>query len=149
MTQIINTIKVGRKADDLTDKKFGKLTPIEIVKRNRNGVYWLCECDCGNDTIVLAKHLKNGGSKSCGCYRDDLLNQKAIDIKGKRFGKLLVLRRVEPPKDVKIKNRIYWLCKCDCGKNKVILGLNLRKGYTTSCGCYRNSTLDERKLSRL
>jgi hypothetical protein len=28
-----------------------------------------------------------------------------------------------------------WHCICDCGNEKVIIGTNLRKGLTKSCGC--------------
>lgn len=28
-----------------------------------------------------------------------------------------------------------WLCRCDCGKTKIIRGLSLRTGKTKSCGC--------------
>jgi hypothetical protein len=138
----------GRKAEDLTDKVFGRLTVIgrasDFEKRKSNDIYWLCICECGEETIVMGKSLKRGTTTSCGCKR----KEKLIDLTGKRFGKLLVLRRVEAPDNSKIKNRPYWLCKCKCGKYKTILGLNLRKNYTTSCGCYRSSTLEERKLSR-
>lgn len=43
-----------------------------MVKRMENDKYncarWLCDCECGNQTIVDAKHLKSGHTKSCGCY---------------------------------------------------------------------------------
>lgn len=66
---------MGRKAKDLTGKRFGKLT---VIKRVENRVYrngyetpqWLCKCDCGNDVVVIGKNLtkKNGATKSCGCF---------------------------------------------------------------------------------
>lgn len=31
--------------------------------------------------------------------------------------------------------RSYFNCKCDCGKEKVIAGSNIKSGHTTSCGC--------------
>ncbi len=30
-----------------------------------------------------------------------------------------------------------WLCECECGKKKTILGGELRRGKTKSCGCWR------------
>lgn len=30
-----------------------------------------------------------------------------------------------------------WLCRCECGKEKVFLGGNLRSGKSLSCGCLR------------
>lgn len=54
---------------------------------------------------------------------------KAIDLKGKRFGKLTVLHK----SDRKGKNS-YWLCRCDCGVEKEICATALRRGQK-SCGC--------------
>lgn len=52
------------------------------------------------------------------------------DLKGKRFGKLLVqrLHHKEP-------NVIWWECICDCGNIVVVRASNLRSGTTKSCGC--------------
>lgn len=52
---------------------------------------------------------------------------KLIDISGKKFGRLTVLKHIHSNK---------WLCKCDCGTVKIFLSRNLRTGNTSSCGCY-------------
>src|ERR1700722_661812 len=54
------------------------------------------------------------------------------DFVGIKFGRLLPIERA-PSRH----NRTCWLCQCDCGKTKVVLGENLRKGKTKSCGCIR------------
>lgn len=36
-----------------------------------------------------------------------------------------------------------WLCRCDCGTEKVIAGNSLRRGATTSCGCYNMEIITE------
>lgn len=36
------------------------------VKRGRK-IYWPCRCECGNETIVRADHLRTGHTQSCGC----------------------------------------------------------------------------------
>lgn len=54
----------------------------------------------------------------------------ATDIKGQRFGKLVVLEKMET-----IKSRAMWLCECDCGNTKVCVGKELRNGKNTTCGC--------------
>lgn len=51
-----------------------------------------------------------------------------IDLTGKRFGRLLVLRR-----EGRRGKRITWLCECDCGALHVAAGANLRSGGATSC----------------
>lgn len=48
------------------------------------------------------------------------------DISGRKFGKLTAIEYVGSSK---------WLCRCDCGKEKIIPGGNLIQGHTTSCGC--------------
>jgi hypothetical protein len=54
------------------------------------------------------------------------------DLIGQKFGKLLILKPA-PSRH----GRACWLCQCDCGKTKSVLGQNLRKGKTKSCGCLR------------
>lgn len=56
------------------------------------------------------------------------------EFTGKRFGRLVVL---EDSGKRDSSNNVYWLCRCDCGNEKVIMGNNLKKGATKSCGCYR------------
>lgn len=52
--------------------KFGYLTPIKFVGRNKySKKLWLCQCDCGNEKIVIEGELTRKDSKrtvSCGCY---------------------------------------------------------------------------------
>lgn len=53
---------------DLTGRRFGKLTVIECVGRNKSGRFmWKCKCDCGNITTVRSDGLTSGHTKSCGC----------------------------------------------------------------------------------
>lgn len=54
---------------------------------------------------------------------------------GDRFGKLVVLKRVEDYiRPIDKKGRPKYLCKCDCGNKKEIVGSSLLSG-TKSCGC--------------
>jgi nicotinamide mononucleotide adenylyltransferase len=61
---------------DLSGKKFGRLLVTSNYKRKetpsndknkRYRFFWLCRCDCGNDTWVVASALKT--QISCGCFR--------------------------------------------------------------------------------
>lgn len=114
--QNCNRIPVG-KAEDLTNKKFGRLVPLYRVEASRTS--WLCQCECGKKKIVMASNLKKGTTLSCGCFQKEQaskVNSSNI-VPGMRFGRLLVLGKAE--KDTKIKDRcIKWNCLCDCG-NKV------------------------------
>jgi hypothetical protein len=57
--------------------------------------------------------------------------RKGIDLKGKRFGKLIVLDKSKKNK----RNRWLWECLCDCGSLRIASGDDLRRGHTRSCGC--------------
>lgn len=63
---------------DLTGRKFGRLTAVEMTdKRDRKGsIYWKCRCDCGRETFVTSDVLRRGAVKSCGCLQRE--NRKKI-----------------------------------------------------------------------
>jgi hypothetical protein len=53
---------------DLTGMKFGRWTAIREDGRAYQKVMWLCRCECGKEGRVSAGNLRNGLSKSCGCW---------------------------------------------------------------------------------
>lgn len=56
-----------------------------------------------------------------------------------RFGYLTVVKRVEDYVSPKGYRSMQWLCKCDCGNEVIVLGTNLTKHSTISCGCFRKN----------
>ena len=54
---------------DLTGQKFNNLTVLSFAHRKKEKYFWLCKCDCGNETIVESYRLRKGLTKSCGCLR--------------------------------------------------------------------------------
>lgn len=61
---------------NLIGKKFGRLVVIQFANKNKSRKFlWLCECNCGNRTIVQDSNLKNGHTKSCGCLRREVVQQ--------------------------------------------------------------------------
>ena len=59
--------------------------------------------------------------------------KKRIDLTGKRFNRLVVVKEVD-------KNKYgtrQWLCKCDCGKYVIDTSNHITTGHTKSCGCYK------------
>lgn len=56
---------------------------------------------------------------------------KRIDLTGQRFGRLMVVRYAGRSRGKKN----LWLCKCDCGNEKVVAVDKLHSGNTKSCGC--------------
>ena len=61
------------------------------------------------------------------------------DITGSDFGYWHVVSRAPNDKD----GNTYWNCQCVCGTERVISGHNLRRGYTTNCGCMTKKLLSE------
>lgn len=56
------------KAINIAGQRFGRLTVIERVESPRAQAQWRCVCDCGKETVVRSQDLRNGHTKSCGCY---------------------------------------------------------------------------------
>jgi hypothetical protein len=56
---------------------------------------------------------------------------KPIDILGNKYGRLTVLAR----DGINHVGKALWLCQCDCGNKKIVVGYDLRSGHTKSCGC--------------
>lgn len=113
----------------LIGQKFGRLTVECSAGHDKwRRRIWQCKCDCGNTVIVDTARLKNGHTRSCGC-----LHPKAKDITGKRFGNLVVLKKIGRKHHAN-----YWQCKCDCGKYIECNQYNLERGTSTSCGCLKS-----------
>lgn len=53
-----------------------------------------------------------------------------IDITGKKFNRLTVLRR-----EGRKGSQATWRCLCDCGNEVVVVSKDIRTGHTKSCGC--------------
>ena len=58
---------------------------------------------------------------------------KLTDLSGKQFGRWTVVSLAPRTNEIDIK----WVCKCSCGTTKEVSAGSLRKGTSTSCGCYR------------
>ena len=54
---------------DISNERYGKLVAKSIAHRGTDGIYWLCECDCGNEKAISGHSLRRGTTKSCGCAK--------------------------------------------------------------------------------
>lgn len=61
---------------NLIGKRFGNLTVIQEHHSDKKHLYWLCKCDCGNEKIICGDSLKQGKTKSCGCFNVNLVKQR-------------------------------------------------------------------------
>ena len=60
---------VSRCFKDRTGERYGYLTCTDKWERRNPYIYWLCKCDCGNETWVRGINLTSGQVKSCGCKK--------------------------------------------------------------------------------
>lgn len=74
------------KDEDILRTKFNRLKPIKRVDNINRGKAFLCECDCGNTTIVPLGSLKNNRIKSCGCLNIEV-QSKFMKEYNKKHGK--------------------------------------------------------------
>lgn len=59
-----------KRAVDLTDQRFGRLTVKQTIAGSRmQERKWLCLCDCGQHVIRGTQSLVKGSNQSCGCER--------------------------------------------------------------------------------
>src|ERR1035438_4550190 len=72
-------MKKQRKYQNLSGRKFGKLTIITLSK-NRNKfkqLLWICECDCGNKIELPVGNIKKQ-VVSCGCFKRTPKSDKGV-----------------------------------------------------------------------
>lgn len=76
---------------NLIGKVFNKLTVLDRVnwfsKTGRKEKRWLCECSCENKTKITVNtyDLINGETKSCGCYKIDIMRKRVPELIKKRI----------------------------------------------------------------
>lgn len=63
---------------DITGQKFGKLTAIRIIDKNKYGNIWECQCECGNIVHLTTTCLtsRNRITRSCGCLVHEKTKEK-------------------------------------------------------------------------
>lgn len=121
----------NKEKDDIVGKKFNRLTAIKRIYDNRKGTRYLFSCDCGNQKIILKHTVVSGKTKSCGCLSNEKVRERCFkDLSNQKFGRLTAISI-----DHCDNGKTYWKCKCDCGKEHVVLTNRLISGNTISCGC--------------
>lgn len=66
-------------------------------------------------------------------------NKPKNDLAGRVFGRLTAIKIHHDPSA----NRVMWLCRCKCGKEKIIRRDSLISENTLSCGCRHSETSRE------
>lgn len=136
---------------EIIGTRFGSLTAINVEPDKGRRHYYLCRCDCGNETKVREDALLSGKVQSCGCMRVAIINEKREkrreDLTGQKFGRWTVLEKYGYHRHL-----IHWTCRCDCGTVRFVSEAGLRNGTSSSCGCYNRevvSSMGELKIKNL
>ena len=122
------------KLENMIGRRYGLLKVISITKDRR----CLCACDCGQQKIIYSANLKSGRTKSCGCLEKQNREKRKKNLKGQKFGQLLVLEET----DKRIDGSIIWKCLCECGTVYEASSRNLLRGDVKSCGCMTKKKQD-------
>lgn len=113
--------------EEINGEHYGQLT-VTGGFRKKSRLYAVCQCSCGNTCTVRYDSLVSRRTTSCGCVNEKNL-LKPLDLEGKtnKYG-CVAIKRMD-----KYLDSYYWLCRCSCGKEFVVLAKNFSK--VQSCGC--------------
>ena len=123
----------------------GKVTVIDYVGDNKYGdMLWRCRCSCGNefDRITAKLTSKRIAVPSCP---DCAKRVRALDILGKKFNRLTAIEVASRG----AQNQRRYLFKCGCGREKIVMGALVHKGYVKSCGCLLGEITRKRVVKNL
>lgn len=138
----------------LQGKRIGQLLVVALSTVDaKASCVWLCRCDCGRETRIPSNRLLGKRpTRSCGCLRDEAVRKRnrathrptRQDLVGRRFSRLTVTAFVGIRGAYQ---QSVWRCRCDCGREKIVSGSNLRSDEVRSCGCLIRDTVRGRCLT--
>lgn len=76
---------MGRKSIDITGKKYNKLTVIKKSYSTKKGLYWECECECGEICYATSSDLKRGRINFCKRCNDEKSNNSILNVLFKTY----------------------------------------------------------------
>ena len=87
-------------------------------------------------TGYLCRNTRVALSQKGGNMRESAINEKWM---GQRFGRLTVYGFEHSDQ----RHKWLWICRCDCGKQVVVLPYLVKNGHTLSCGCLQKEKLSQ------
>lgn len=103
-------------------KKFGRLIVLKYSHSYKHHRFWLCKCDCGNQSKIKTKYLNNGDTKSCGCLVKEISSKNSKNM----YKKSSACKRKEGIYFDGVKHPLYNVWKS-----------MKRRCYSTNCREYR------------
>ena len=120
------------------DSKVEVIRRVPAPKETKSKMaYWECKCTaCGTIFTAIGSNLRRTNhTKSCGCLKRKMTSKiRTKDLTGQTFGLLTVIKQYGIDKN---SGCALWECKCQCGNTTIVLGHNLTRMKTVSCGCAR------------
>ncbi len=123
----------------LTEGEKGKIVGAYLSGSNINVLAKIFK----HDNYLISGILKERRvfrSKSEGIVFGHQLHRK--NLVGKKFGRWLVIREVE---EKKYDRQYQYLCRCDCGREKIVAKYYLTSGDSRSCGCLARELTSQRQ----
>lgn len=141
--------RMTNKIEQMLNKKFNRILVVNVSHQDKHGNYhFFCKCDCGKEFTTGGYKIRAGHTQSCGCLQQERTSeakQKYKELVGKKFGRLTIMEQVEKQKNKHNQPTISFLCKCDCGKEKIIRHSYFLPGSrgTQSCGCLQKEVVSK------
>ena len=138
---------IGIRTEVKPGDKYGRLTVIKEVEKHirpsgQKVRMVLCSCECdGKEVKISLDRLIKGKTPSCGCVQEE---RKAKLTPGDKYGRLTIIKEIDPYISPKGKKSRRVLCSCSCGNKQVEVKFgDLRRGHTTSCGCINKERMSK------
>lgn len=119
----------AERREDLTGRRFGRLTVLGRAEKTspRGGALWECRCDCGKTTLVRRYELKSGGTVSCGCASREFGRTKLRDYQTYVDGTCLeFLAFIDKPTRANTTG-VRGVCRLKNGRYEAYIGFQKRK----------------------
>lgn len=69
------------------------------------------------------------------------MDKRIKNLIGQKFNRLTVINYFAPKAKI---GHAYWVCICDCGKEKIVRASHLKTGSVKSCGCYASEVFSKK-----
>lgn len=106
------------------------VTPNTAIRAALRRLVLRFQCLCGKVSTPSSERRPNMG--------------KFVDLTGRKYARLLVLGLHSKAARA---HTFYWKCRCDCGKEIVAMGANVKSGHTKSCGCFQEETRGQHTIT--
>lgn len=130
---------------DRTGQVFGSLTVVGSAPSPDRRTRCYCDCACGAKNVIKkTEHLVAGQTTTCSrACTEHARAAFSEPVPPTRFGRLVLESRAGT-----FGGPVYYVCRCDCGKEVTVAYSNLIGGRTQSCGCLHDESARRNFIDR-